>query len=226
MADGAATTSQTLDRGLSALRLLAGEPDGLTVTALAKALGTHRAAVYRLLGPLTAHHLVRRDDDGRYQLAAGLVELASGVRPRLQEAADGVLRDLADDLGCTTALTLRDDDEAVVVSVVMPRTSNLHVAYRVGMRHPVTRGAPGIALMAAAAPVEGERPAVTEARARGYATSTGELLVGATGIAAAVAAPGHEAEAAISAVWIDGRDAQAASVPLLHAAGTISAALR
>lgn len=224
--DNAATHALTLDRGLTALRVLADQPDGLTVTALARELGTHRAGVYRLLGPLTAHRLVRRGADGRHQLAAGLVELASSVRPRLQEAAGAVLRTLADELGCTTALTLRDGEGAVVVSVVLPRTSNLHVAYRVGMRHPITRGAPGIALLAAGPPLESERPAVTEARRRGYAVSTGELLVGATGVAAAVAAPGHEAEAAISAVWIDGRDAEQASVPLRHAAETISAALR
>src|SRR4051812_42761605 len=54
-----ATHSQTLDRGLRALAALARHPDGLSVSELAAVLETHRAAVYRLLGPLGDHHLVR-----------------------------------------------------------------------------------------------------------------------------------------------------------------------
>lgn len=222
----ASAHSETLDRGLRALQILAAEPEGLTVTALARALGTHRAGVYRLLGPLTDHHLVRKDASGRYVLSVGIVELASSVRPRLQEVAGVVLRSVTEQLGCTTALTVRDGDEAVVVAVIVPRTTSLHVAYSVGMRHPIASGAPGIALLAAGPPRDGERPEVPRARERGYAVSTGELLVGSTGVAAAVAAPGHEADAVISAVWLDGRDAHEMAIPLLHAAGTISAGLR
>ena len=55
-----ATHSQTLDRGLRALEVLAEQPDGMTVSELAAALGTHRAGVYRLLGPLVDHHLAVR----------------------------------------------------------------------------------------------------------------------------------------------------------------------
>src|SRR5215211_5581022 len=101
-------------RGLRALAVLARHPDGLSVSELAAALDTHRAAVYLLLGPLADHHLVRREPDGRFTLAPGLIELAAGVRPRLHEVADPVLRRLADQLRATAALTIRDGDEAVV----------------------------------------------------------------------------------------------------------------
>src|SRR4051794_2433345 len=116
-----ATHSQTLDRGLRALEVLATHPGGLSVSELAAALQTHRAAVYRLLRPLGDHHLVRRADDGRFVLAPGLIELAAGVQRRLTEAAAPVLQRLADQLRATTALTVRDGDEAVMILAVVPR---------------------------------------------------------------------------------------------------------
>lgn len=220
----APTHSHTLDRGLRALEVLAAHPDGLSVAELAASLGTHRAAVYRLLGPLAEHHLVRRDGDGRFALAPGLIELAAGVRPRLREAAEPVLQELADRLGATTALTIRDQHEAVVALVVVPRDSRMHLVYRAGMRHPLTQGCPGHVLLAAASPaVPGEPASVARARDRGYAVSRGELLPGATGVAAAIAAPGHEPEASISAVWIEGLDPDAVATDVSAAASQIAA---
>lgn len=222
----AATHSLTLDRGLRALKALAEHPAGLSVSQLATALGTHRAAVYRLLGPLGDHHLVRRSDDGRFTLGAGLIELASAVQPSLREAAGPVLQRLADRLSATTALTVRDGDEAVVASVVVPREPPMHLTYRPGMRHPLVHGAPGLALLAALPPRAGEPEAVARARERGWAVSTGQLLPGATGVAAAVEAPGHEPEASISAVWISGIDPARAAVDVVEAAHAVAAALR
>lgn len=43
-------TSQTLDRGLRVLSVLADSPEGLTVTEVAAALGVSRTVVYRLIG--------------------------------------------------------------------------------------------------------------------------------------------------------------------------------
>lgn len=221
-----ATHSHTLDRGLRALEALARAPDGLSVSELAAELGTHRAAVYRVLGPLADHHLVRREPDGRFTLAPRLIELAAGVRARLREVAEPVLQELADRLGATTALTIRDGDEAVVASVMVPRDTRMHLSYRPGMRHPLPQGAPGHALLAALPPERGELASVTRARERQYAISRGELLPGATGVATAIAAPGHEPEAAISAVWIEGLDPDAVAGDVIAAAREIAAALR
>ena len=132
----AAPTSLTLERGLRVLRVLAEHPEGMTVSELADALGTHRAGIYRLLGPHLAERFVRRRDD-RYFLGTGLVELASRVRPRLQEAAGPLLQALADELHATAALTVRDgEDAAVVLDVRSPRHADMHIAYRPGLRHP------------------------------------------------------------------------------------------
>jgi len=220
-----ATHSQTLDRGLRALEVLATHPDGLSVSELAAALETHRAAVYRLLGPLGDHHLVRRADDGRFVLAPGLIELAAGVQRRLTEAAAPVLQRLADQLRATTALTVRDGDEAVMILAVIPREPRIHLTYRQGMRHPLTQGAPGHALLAALPAQPGEDEEIAQARERGYSITTGQLLPGATGVAVALAAPGHEPEASISAVWITGLDPEAVAPDVVAAAREISASL-
>ena len=220
-----ATHSQTLDRGLRALEVLADHPDGLSVSELAAALGTHRAGIYRLLAPLGDHHLVRREDDGRFVLAPGLIELAAGVQRRLSETAAPVLQRLADTLRATTALTVRDGDEAVVIAVVVPHEPRMHLTYRQGMRHPLTQGAPGHALLAALPSRPDEQDDVVRARRRGYAVSSGQLLPGATGVAVAIAAPGHEAEAAISAVWITGLEPDAVAPDVVAAARAISAGL-
>src|SRR5438034_3935866 len=52
-----AETSQTLDRGLRVLKLLADTDHGLTVTELSHKLGVNRTVVYRLLATLEQHAL-------------------------------------------------------------------------------------------------------------------------------------------------------------------------
>ena len=49
-----AETSQTLDRGLRVLKLLADTDHGLTVTELSVRLGVNRTVVYRLLATLNS----------------------------------------------------------------------------------------------------------------------------------------------------------------------------
>ena len=103
-----AETSQTLDRGLRVLKLLADTDHGLTVTELAAKLGVNRTVVYRLLATLEQHALVRRDLGGRARVGLGVLRLAHQVHPLLREAALPALRSLAEDIGATAHLTLVD----------------------------------------------------------------------------------------------------------------------
>jgi DNA-binding IclR family transcriptional regulator len=119
--------------------------------------------------------------------------------------AGPLLQGLADELTATAALTVRDgDDAAVVLDVRSPRLADMHITYRPGLRHPVAIAASGIAILAGGPPRPSERAEVTLARERGWSRSTGELLPGATGVAAPVGAG-----AAVSAVWIGDRDESA-----------------
>jgi len=218
--------SLTLERGLRVLRVLAENSEGLSVSDLAREMSTHRAGVYRLLGPLSDQRLVARGEDGRFRLGTGLIELAGGVRVRLQEIALPELQALADSLGATTALTLRDGEHAVVAAVLEPHNSDMHIAYRTGLRHPLDQAASGIAILAARPASSGDRREVVQARRRGWSHSSGELLAGASGVGAAIRADGGGAEASISAVWIDRRDEAEMAGPVMAAADRIAAAVQ
>ncbi|GAA0932461.1 IclR family transcriptional regulator [Streptomyces thermoalcalitolerans] len=170
-----AETSQTLDRGLRVLKLLADTDHGLTVTELSRKLGVNRTVVYRLLATLEQHALVRRDLGGRARVGLGVLRLGRQVHPLVREAAMPALRSLADDIGATAHLTLVDGGEALAVAVVEPTWTDYHVAYRPGLRHPLDWGAAGKAILAA------RRKPMAEP---GYTLTRGEPETGACGAAA------------------------------------------
>lgn len=125
-----AETSQTLDRGLRVLKLLADTDHGLTVTELSNKLGVNRTVVYRLLATLEQHTLIRRDLGGRARVGLGVLRLGRQVHPLVREAALPALRSLAEDIGATAHLTLVDGSDALAVAVVEPTWTDYHVAYR------------------------------------------------------------------------------------------------
>jgi DNA-binding IclR family transcriptional regulator len=214
---------QTLDRGLRLLRLLAAEPGGLTVSELAARLDVHRAIVYRLLGTLAQHRFVVRAADGRHRLSIGLVELARSVDGDWRALALAELQALAEDVAATATLSVAADDDAVALLVVEPRSTALHVAYRPGLRHALTRGASGKAILAGRPPQPGEPADVTRARQTGIAVSRGELQAGAVGIAAAITVDGW-ADASVGVVSFTDFD-ESATRRVLAAADAIAGAL-
>lgn len=213
-----AESSQALDRGLRLLALLAEADRGLSVSELADGLGTSRAVVYRLVTALEAHAMVRRpagERAGRVRLGLGLLDLARRVLPELREAARGPLRELAERAGATAHLTVLDGDDALAVAVVEPSWTDFHVAYRVGTRHPVDRGAAGRALLL------GRRPAT----GADIATTAGELQPGAHGVAAPVRdVPGLEAS--VGVVALADLDADRVGPAVVEAAAAVARRLR
>ncbi|MFK3985309.1 IclR family transcriptional regulator [Micromonospora sp. NPDC050397] len=205
-------TAQTLDRGLRLLHLVADAPGGLTVTEAASRLGVGRAVVYRLVGALSQHGLVRRDAAGRLRLGVGVLHLARRAQPLLAEGALPALRRLAEQAGATAHLTVVEAGEAVAIAVVEPSWTTFHVAYRTGYRHALERGAAGQAILAG----RSGRPDPV--------ASSGELQPGAYGVAAPVlGVPGLEASVGVVAL-------APLAVPTVgeqvrHAAQTISQAL-
>jgi DNA-binding IclR family transcriptional regulator len=171
----AAETSQTLDRGIRVLMVLAAAPQGLSVTALSEALGINRTVVYRLVSTLEQHALVRRDGQGRLHVGLGVLHLATAVQPVLRDVAIPVLRQLAERVGCTAHLTVAEGDEALALAVIEPSWTDFHVSYRVGARHPLTRGAAGRAILL-----------LREEGGPAYVATSGELEPGARGLAAPV----------------------------------------
>ncbi|HKS99273.1 MAG TPA: helix-turn-helix domain-containing protein [Rugosimonospora sp.] len=179
--------SQTLDRGLTVLSLLAEHSDGLTAGELAEKLATARAVVYRLLRTLEAHRLIGRMDT-RYVLGIGVAELASRLRPRLQATVLPILRRLSRQTSSTALLSVADGDEALILLTEEPPQSTFHLALRQGARHALHLGADGIAILAGRPPTHEDTRDVLRARQRGYALSVGALQPGALGVAAPIQA--------------------------------------
>ncbi len=210
----ATETSQTLDRGLRVLSVLAATPSGLTVTQLAAEVGVNRTVVYRLISTLEQHALVRRDRQGRLHVGLGVLQLSAAVQPVLREAAGPVLRALAEKVGCTAHLTISDGDEALALSVIEPSWTDFHVSYRVGARHPLDRGAAGRAILAAREP-----------DGAAYVATTGELQPGARGIAAAVRDV-DGLEASVGIVTLDDIDVARLGPQVIAAADELASRLR
>ncbi len=211
----AAETSQTLDRGLRVLHALVAHPDGLTVTELAGVVGVNRTVVYRLVTTLEQHGFARRDPAGRLHVGLGVLALARGLQPVLRELATPVLRALAEDLGATAHLTVTDGGEALAIGVVEPTWTDFHVAYRVGVRHPLDRGAAGRAILLGRDIESGAEPQ------RHYVQSSGELQPGARGLASPVL--GVEGlEASVGVVTVGDLDAEEAGPRVALAAAEVA----
>ncbi|WP_181773056.1 IclR family transcriptional regulator [Amycolatopsis pittospori] len=204
--------SLTLDRGLALLQAVADAGgEAATISELAVAIGASRAAVYRLLVPLSERGLVWRDGN-KVRLGVGLLRLAGQVLPQLREAARPVLRELAEKVGATAHLSVVQGDQAQAVAVVEPSWTSFHVAYRVGTRHPLSAGAAGKAMTL--------RPG-----GDGWVTSTGELEAGASGVAAPVrGVPGLRAS--LGVVSLEPLDASVVGPAVVGAAQRLAEVLK
>ena len=200
------STSQTLDRGLAVLESIAWATEPPTIDELATEHGVHRSIAYRIVRTLEAHHLMRRDASGRCHAGVRLASLARGVRAPLLTAAVPVLTSLANELGMTSFLVVRDGDDAVTIESIEPQTSEIHLAYRPGIRHPVELGAPGLALLAGGPVIEGERDDVALARRRGWAVSAGEVIAGLASVAAPIDDGSGMATGAVAVVHLAAAD--------------------
>ena len=225
--DVAAPQSQTLDRGIRILEHLAAVGAPQPIAEIGNALGLHRSITYRLLRTLEDHQLVERDAAGHYWLGLGVAGLARGVRTDLQTAALPRLNALVAELGMTAFLVVRAGDEAVTVASVEPQDTAAHVVYRPGTRHPVGRGAPGLALLMPEPASPDDRDALRIARRTGWASSHGEVIPGLRSIAVSVLGPDGGARAALAVVFLDeSEDVERVGRAVTAAAQKVSAALR
>lgn len=214
----AAETSQTLGRGLRILEVVADAPDGLTVTEISQTLGIGRTVIYRLVVTLEQHAFLRRSADGKCRLGLALLSMGRQVQPVVRDVALPALRLLADAVGATAHLTIVDGLEAVAAVVVEPSRSDVHVAYRVGSRHPLEAGAAGRAILAA-------RTAAGRALDPPWILATNDGPQGAYGIASPISSvPGLEAS--VGVVSLRELPEQEVGPRVARAAGEISRALR
>ncbi|MET9803474.1 IclR family transcriptional regulator [Streptomyces sp. NPDC006368] len=113
--------SQTVDRALSILPLLARGPADLGQVAVA--LGVHKSTALRLLRTLHAHGLVHRQQDQRYRLGARLFALAQEAVENLdvREIAHPHLVRLNERTGHTVHLAVHEEGEVLYIDKVESR---------------------------------------------------------------------------------------------------------
>lgn len=212
------STLQTLSRGIQVLEHVSRSPSGLQIAEIAQALGVHRAIAYRLVATLEEHLLVTRDAEGRISIGGGIVALGDRYEPQLRAKALPVLRALAEDSGGTAFLCIGQGDECVAIEVAEPETPLLKVSYRVGSRHPVTKGAAGLAIAMQRPPRTSDPEDLKTARRNGFALTHGQLQQGAIGVAAPLAGPGPSritTQACIGVVAMHALDTTSATAAVL-----------
>jgi DNA-binding IclR family transcriptional regulator len=228
-----ASPSQTLSRGIRALEILAAAQAPLTIAELADAMGVHRSVAYRILRTLEDHSLLVRDDSGKVQPGPGLAVLARGVARNLQTAALPELTQLANALTMSAFIAVWDRDDCVTLVTVDPRHTGAAIVQHPGSRHPISAGAPGIAIQSAyseaewhaVAPAIPYRPEAGIARFRGYAASHDEVITGVSSVAVPVNVPGGR-PAALAVVYIRAaQDPAEVAAALTAGAGRIEAQL-
>lgn len=219
---------QTLDRGLSALFLIARSDGGLKIAELADKLALNRAIVYRLVATLTDHGMVQRLPNGRIVLGSGAFLLEAHAESNLRTIARPLLETLAEHTEATAFLSMAHGDDCVAVLTAEPRNVFINIQYRVGSRHPLSKGAVGLAILSGRPEQDDDPQAVRDARHDGYCVTRGELQHGAVGAASPVHMPARGfagIELAVGMVALGDLNLERACAAVKDAARNLSAQL-
>lgn len=195
---------QTLDRGISLLKIVAEHAGPVSLTALSAEMGLHRSIVYRLLCTLQDHRMVTHTEHG-YTLGTGAHSLGRRVMSPVQDIVKPEVAKLASRTGLTAFFAVRDGNEAVTLVSVEVESSRTQVVYFPGVRHSLSLGAPGVAMLSAEPARPGERSEITESRRRGYAMTRGEVVPHLATIAAAVTSSPGVALGALAIAFVKER---------------------
>lgn len=198
----------TATKLLKMFQALAQNERGIGVRELAREIGIDKSAVSRLFDQLCEEGFAQRDSvSGQFVVGPALFALAATVHARdtLWEAAEPILRSVAEDFNETCYLAVRDGDE-IVFRDKIDCTHTVRYVIDAGVRAPMHAGAGGRAILIGLPDEEivailGRTglPAMSEAtitdidelmaqvrqdRGRGYAMSMGERVSGGSAIAA------------------------------------------
>ncbi|MEU0224045.1 IclR family transcriptional regulator [Streptomyces sp. NPDC006284] len=151
--------SQTVDRALSILPLLAEGPADLG--RVADRLGVHKSTALRLLRTLHEHGFVYRQSDQRYRLGARLIALAQEAMENLdvREIAHPHLVRLNESCGHTVHLAVYEENEVLYIDKVESRYP-VRMYSRIGK--PVAITVAAVAKLLLADLPENERRALAE----------------------------------------------------------------
>jgi DNA-binding IclR family transcriptional regulator len=129
---------QVIDRAADLLDALAATNDPLSLKYLSAEAQLHPSTAFRILASLTAHGLVERTGNGRYQLGLKLLKYATRVHEKvdmLQEAKP-VMEWLRAEVDETVNLSVREGDEVVYIVRTVPNRI-MRVDQLIGSRAPL-----------------------------------------------------------------------------------------
>ena len=215
--------STTVDRAGALLDLLAANPEGLTITVLTRHLDTQRAPLYRILEALIKHRLVRRDEQKRYLLGVGTLELARAFSAQFPAGVDQMLAELADETDTTASLVSVEGNVMTTIAARTPNTNSAHVYTPPGFQHPPGPLSMRNALAALEPPRDDDSDEVREARRLGYAVGRGRVVQARYGMSAVV--PGHPS-LILALVSLNELDHERLARPVLRTAQLIGLTLR
>jgi len=146
-------SAPALEKGLDILELLAAEPAGLALKAIADRLGRSSSEIYRMLASLERRGYIRRDPPAEtYHLTTRLFELAHQHPPtrQLLEAALPVMHEVARHTRQSCQLAVLDDaaQDRVLMIGQVDSPEPLGFSVRLGATFPIMETASGPVLLA------------------------------------------------------------------------------
>lgn len=205
-----------LERGISVLRCFSQEQPALGYAEIARMTGIPRPTVNRLVSTLQANGMLKPAlTPDRFTLGPAVVSLAQVFLGTLdvRAVARPKMQAMAEDVGASVYLAVRDGMEMVLIEACRPRSSILAPRLDVGSRAPMPNSALGRAYLAAlddarrAQLVDSMRllrgpewdhlgpamqRAIDEAQRLGYCLSLGEFHHEINSVSVALVGPGDE----------------------------------
>jgi len=196
----AITGVRAVDRAIAILQCFTAEQPAMSVIEIQKRVGLSRPTLYRLLHTLAARDLIHaQGDPQRFMLAHGVMKLSHVWLNGLEVVAVArpILEGLRDLTGETAALFSLQQDRGICILECESRHV-LSISRGVGHSLKIDQGSTGKAMLAFMEPQRQAeflagiadagrtrlKEALNAARRNGYATSRGEIFVGAVAVSA------------------------------------------
>jgi DNA-binding IclR family transcriptional regulator len=151
-AEARSDTVSALERGISVLRCFSQDHPVLGFSDIAKMTGIPRPTVNRLVATLAATGMLKPAlAADRFTLGPAVISLARVflVSLDVRAVARPKMMAMAEDLGCSVYLAVRDGMEMVLIEACRPNSSILSPRLDVGSRAPIPTSALGRAYLAA-----------------------------------------------------------------------------
>ena len=151
-AEARSDTVSALERGISVLRCFSQDKPVLGYADIAKMTGIPRPTVNRLVATLAATGMLKpAASSDRFTLGPAVISLARVflVSLDVRAVARPKMMAMAEDLGCSVYLAVRDGMEMVLIEACRPNSSILSPRLDVGSRAPLPTSALGRAYLAA-----------------------------------------------------------------------------